>query len=453
MNLFQKWWYGKNGMMATKQELIEFQQKQMELNIVQGNEYINNLIRAMANDGWININDDSTDFVEHGYAGNADIYSIINYIITTASNVPYKFQTLIDGQWKDEESKLLELINRPNPLTSRSLFIEETLGWKLIAGAYYIYAPRLEAGLNKGQTQELWTMPSVDMKVIGGDIRRPIKGYSYQLWEDTIDADNVMMGRYFNPLGAVNSSNRIETFTGMSPLRAAALVATKSNSGVIAEVSAFKNNGAIGILTREGIDGEFTAEQSAALDQKWKGSYGGAESYGSVVHTPANVKWQKTGTSPSDMRLIESALQSKRQLASVYKMPTQLLNDADGATFSNQNEAQKSVYTNTIVPELTDLGENIVRWLGEAYHPGEKVRLIPDTSDVEVLQVDKKAQVERMKDQWWTTGNEKRQEQNLEELPGLDDIMIPSGVMRLSDLDMFNDAEAFRNEVDDSGQE
>jgi phage portal protein BeeE len=118
------------------------------------------------------------------------------------------------------------------------------------------------------------------------------------------------------------------------------------------------------------------------------------------------------------------------------------VNDAEGATFSNQREAQKSVYTNTIIPEMRGLGEGIAAWLGESYYPGQEIRIIPDTNNIEVLQEDKSAQATWLASADWMTQNEKRVEMGLPEdqdNESMDDYLIPTGKMFAKDLDLMND--------------
>ena len=420
-------------------ETQEIQEKAMDLQVQAPNKYIEQLVKTMWWSNNLKFDADSTSFVEDGYGGNVDIYSIINYVITTASNVPFKVQILEKGKYVDDfDSELLDRIQNPNPLTNYSLFIEETLGWKLIDGALYVYGPRLEIGPNKGQALEIWTMPSTNMMVVGGDIRKPIEGFKYSHWDDTIPVEDVLYLRYFNPVAALNSL--AGSLTGMSPLRAAVLTAKKSNSAAQAGVSAYENNGAIGIVSKASNEwAKFSPETAKAMDERWKLASGGATNYGKIAYTDGNIDFHRLNMSPAELRLGESELQSKRQMAALYKVPTQLLNDAEGATFSNQREAQKSVYTNTIIPEMRSLGEGFTKWLGEAYYPKHKIRIIPDTSNIEVLQTDKKEMVGWLNEAWWLTPNRKLEimEEPVSDNPKMDEEYVPNNITNINDLDLL----------------
>jgi hypothetical protein len=219
-------WLAKFGGFIDNEPKKKMETKAQDFVNPMDNVYLTNLVRAMMYNGYdINANNDSSSFVKDGYGANISIYSIINYVITTASNVTFKLQTKnSDGSWQDDpESEIIRLLRRPNPLSTQSLFIEEALGWKILDGNQYIYGPRMEVGLNKGKTLELWVMPSTGMKVIGGGIRKPIEGYKYNEWEELIPVEDVMHMRYFNPVGAVD--NLGGSLVGMSPLRAAVLTA------------------------------------------------------------------------------------------------------------------------------------------------------------------------------------------------------------------------------------
>ena len=406
------------------------------------NIYLANLIKNMLWNGNLRLDNSSRSFVEDGYAGNIDIYSIVNYVITTASNVRFKVQIKDGGKWiDDDKSELIKLINRPNALTNYSLFIEETLGWKILDGALYVYAPRLENGINKGKTLELWTMPSTNMEVVGGDIMKPIKGFRYNSWENIIPIEDVLYLRYFNPIGAID--NLSESLTGMSPLRAAVMSATRSNSAAMAGVAAFENNGAMGIISKDsGQWADFSDANAKALSDAWKYRNGGADNYNKVVFTDGQIDFKRMNMSPADLRIGELELQSKRQIAASIKVPTQLLNDAEGATFSNQEAAQKSVYENTIIPEMRSLGEGIINWLGESYYGNAEVRMIPDVSEIGVLQKDREKLASWLVNADFMTQNEKRKEMGLgedESNKNMDDYLIPSSKIFSKDLDMIDD--------------
>jgi HK97 family phage portal protein len=437
-------WLAKLGGFDSKNkgtDTTQMQQKNMMGEIDPNNAYWQRMFQAMMYNGYdINNYKDTTSIVQDGYT-NVSIYSIINYIITTAANVKFKVQIMDGDTWEDDPgSELLKLLRRPNAITPYSLFIEETLGWKFLDGAYYIYGPRLEFGPNGGKTTELWTMPSTKMQIKGGGIRKPILGYSYQDWEGMIPAEDVLYGRYFNPVDAVD--NISASMSGFAPLRSAIMTARKSNSAAMAGVKAYENNGAMGIISSAGQQwAEFNQDLAEQLGEKLKRENGGANNFNKMAVIPGAVKFDRTNMSPADLRLGESELQTMRQLAGVFKFPTQLLNDADGATFSNQREAQKSIYTNTIIPELAGLGEGLATWLGDAYYPNNEIRIIPDTNSIEVLQEDKQAQAAWLKDADWMTQNEKRTEMGLDEDPDerMNDYLIPTGKMFAEDMDMLNE--------------
>ena len=197
---------------------------------------------------------------------------------------------------------------------------------------------------------------------------------------------------------------------------------------------------AAGIICRANSEwSKFDEKSVEAMKEQWRRDYGGATNYGSVAFTGDTIDFHRMNMSPADLRLGESELQSKRQIAAMFKVPTQLLNDAEGATFSNQAAAQKSVYTNTIIPEMRALGEGIATWLGEAYYPGAEIRIIPDTSGIEVLQIDKKELVSWLVQADWMTQNEKRVTMELEEStdPRMDDFLIPNAKTFSKDIDLL----------------
>ena len=193
----------------------------------------------------------------------------------------------------------------------------------------------------------------------------------------------------------------------------------------------------------------FNELNAKALQEAWQRDAGGANNYNKLKFTDGQITFNRLNMSPADLRIGELELQSKRQMAAVYKVPTQLLNDAEGATFSNQDAAQKSVYTNTIIPEMKSLGEGLANWLGEAYYPDDEIRIIPDTTNIEVLQKDKAAMATWLVNADFMTQNEKRKEMGLDEDTDskMDEYLIPNGKTFSGDLDMLGDVNNFNTET------
>jgi HK97 family phage portal protein len=276
--------------------------------------------------------------------------------------------------------------------------------------------------MNKGKTKELWPMSSHLVGIKFGNIEKPILGYFYTNQpEKLIDPDMVCHVKTWNP-----DSNGY-AFRGLSPLRAASKNVKMGNSAVIAEVKSFENMGPDGILSRDGE--EFTREQSENLEERFRRKYQGPENAKKIVMTGASVKWQQMGLSPVDLNILESKKYNMATLCNIYGAPVQIFNNTDKTAFNNMDAAHKQMYLHAVLPPLYALRDGFNRWLTPRY--GNDLYLTPDISGIEVLQANKKEQVEWLSGAWWMKGIAKQRAMGLEEDPEMDKYFLPTSIIEM----------------------
>lgn len=406
---------------------------------------------------------DTDSLIKNGYQGNADVYAIINYISTLASNIDWTLseikdeKALISFKNREEydvktmalEAKALEQISKhpildvwanPNQLQTRSEFIYNWCGFKLITGNAYINGVAPAIGNNKGLFQELFIMPSQFVEILPGNMRQPIKRYIIDIGMKTLEFEPEVVNhsKYFNP-DFING----QSLFGMSPLQAAFRILQSSNDADTARVRAYQNQGAIGMISAGSNEEEMkmSPTELKALSDKYQEKFGGVENFNKVLFTTAMAKWDNMGLSPVDMAIIESKLSDFRTLCRVYNFPSQLLNDPEGTTFNNMKEAKKASITDAVMPLLNSLRDEMNGWLVANYSKseGRKLFLSPDWKSVAVLQEDIQKLVNWLMRAWWITPNQRLQIQGIEKSTNesMDKIYIPNN---LTELDKHNAA-------------
>ncbi|MFC6998052.1 phage portal protein [Rufibacter roseus] len=336
-----------------------------------------------------------------------DIYSIVNYIITTASPIPWRVMVRQpDGSAKAENGPLQHLIDNPNPHQGREQIVEALLGYKLLNGNTYLWAPRLEVGANKGKAKEMYVLPANRTKIVFGNAINPVGGYklSYTNYsKEDFKPEDVLHSKYFNP-----DVEEFGDMYGLSKLRAAAKRMAIAGEIATAQGTSFKNMGPKGVLARDGD--EFTETQATNLEKRFRQKYMGSHNAGAIPMTGGSVKWVPMGLSPVDLDLIESEKWTFDKLCNVFKFPSQVLNNGgEGTTFSNKLEAKKMLYTDCIIPELQSVIADFNRWLPMYYDPSGNTYVELDTSGISILQEDKKAQAEMLNAAWWVSVDRKQE--------------------------------------------
>lgn len=398
------------------------------------NQYLNSVFKYWGYNTPVWYDDYPETYIREGYAGNADVYSVVKRIIDLGAVIPWKVQRKKGKNWEDvPDHELQLLIENPNPVMSQYDFLSALIGYYCLTGDAFTFAPFLENGANQGKTKELWPMASHVINIKFGKMDDPIKGYYLSTQpEDLIDPSLVCHVKTWNP-----DSNGW-AFRGQSPLKAGNKNVKMGNSAVVAEVKSFENMGPDGILSRDGE--EFTNEQGANLEKRFRDKYTGVENAKKIVMTGAQVKWQAIGSSPVDLGILESKKYNMATICNLYGAPVQLFNNTDKTAFNNMDSAHKQMYLHAVLPVLYAIRDGFNRWLTPRY--GKDLWLTIDTSGIEVLQANKKEQVEWLEKAWWIKGIDKQRIMGIQEDPELDKYFFPSNIIASDDLgeDLVNQA-------------
>jgi phage portal protein BeeE len=92
---------------------------------------------------------DYVSFAEEGYIKNVIAFRAINMIASAAASVPFTLCQLTDqGKSQLKIHPLLKLLYSPNPITSKSEFIERVVTYRLVSGNAY----NANSGLRKEES-------------------------------------------------------------------------------------------------------------------------------------------------------------------------------------------------------------------------------------------------------------------------------------------------------------
>ncbi|QDP47642.1 MAG: putative portal protein [Prokaryotic dsDNA virus sp.] len=400
-------------------------------------------------------NDDS--YIDKGYRFNATIYSIVNLIVKCAANIPFsvyeiqnenelkRYKTLTSGDFNSsvfhksqilhkkalvelEGTELHKLLERPNPAQSYNTFIQELLAFGLLTGNRYIYGITPQSGQNATKFKELYVLPSQVMQIHSGGLFKPVDYYTLEYnGQHQLPVENVLHIADFNPYYDGTGSH----LYGMSPLKAGLRVLDANNEAVTTGLKYLQNQMARGVLMSE--EGDLNEVQARQLKERFKKQYQGSKNAGDVVITPKKLSWINFGLSASDLNLIEQYNATIKDLCNIYSVPVQLLNNTDHQSYNNQKEAKKSLYVNSIIPQLIKIREELNRWLTPAY--GNNLYIDFDFTVIPELQEEMDKVVTQMSSSWWLTPNEKRTAMSYgvdEEQTAMDDYYIPANLLPLA---------------------
>lgn len=401
---------------------------------------------------------DTASLLENGYQGNADVYSIINYISTLAANVDWILFEVKDEKALKQlksydpisdkalllQAKALEPItshsaldtwNNPNQMQTRSEFVYNWCGWKLNTGNSFINGVKPLFGNNKTVFKELHLLPVQFTEILPGDFRHPVSGYQLNIGgirPIKFEEENVNHSKYFNP-DFVDG----QALWGQSPLKAAFRNLSSSNEADVARMRAFQNQGAVGMISSATSDDDMrmSSAELKDLSDTYQNKFGGADNFNKVLFTTGMAKWDNMGLSPVDLAIMNSKIHDLRTLCNIYSVNSGRFNDPGNKRFNNDREGKKSDFTDAVMPLLNGLRDELNMWYIPPYEKldGKKYFLTPDWKSVAVLQDDIQKLIAWLLRAWWISPNDKLRIQGLPTStdPKMDLIYIPSNLVEL----------------------
>lgn len=395
--------------------------------------------------------DNSTQYITNGYTSNPVIYSIIKQISDKIAAVPFYLYTIEKDKQKDfkryksfstsnnlmsveafkcksssmkevDSHVIMNILDQPNPTQGWSDFVKEVVGYKLVTGNSYIYGAKPEFGVNKDKIISLTALPAQLMNIVSSN--NQIEYYNLIGNNQRLEKENILHLKYWNP--DFSSSQNVY---GMSPLRAGLKVMALNNEAYSAQASVIANKGAYGMLSATG------AESPEQLEQL-KSGFTNA-SIGEIMIVASDLKWTQFGQPSDELQILESMDINLRDLCNIYSFPSLLLGNTNDKTYSNYSEASKQMVYNTCVPLLTELRDNLNKWLvppyskadGKQYYIDFDITVLPELAqniNELIAQLDK---------QYWLTPNEKRAAVKYGTLPGpsMDRIYIPQNLVPIDE--------------------
>jgi HK97 family phage portal protein len=382
-------------------------------------QFLQTKLSTMSVRGGYSLNQDIKDLAESGYCLNTSTYSSVRKVINSVLQM--KLYTAIAGtEGKEEaeekidtESDLYKLIQYPDKGLCQSDWLEMFIGFYEVLGELFIYAMATEEGMNKGKPVRLVILTRLEVEVFTENIAIGKQITGYQLKNNPnvkLDATNFMHFKSFNPLDRTK---------GFSAINACGYSIDIDNSAKKWNVNLLLNGvNPTGIFT---TDNDLTKEQFERLKDQINNE-GGVDNAGKNKLIEGGLKFTQTGLSPKDADFTFAQKTSKREIASAFNVPPQLIGDTESQTFANYTQAVLSLHNDTAYPLLKNIVDALNRFLSPKFD--NRYEICIDTSGVEALQEQKKSEWSKIDASNELTVNEKRALKGFEEIPNGDVIII-----------------------------
>lgn len=318
-----------------------------------------------------------------GYQQNSDVYACVSLIASAGKQVKWwdaggttKSVTdraelckaigrhpdrLLVGGDEHKRAQFVKLSSDPREsiaLLTRaggSAFIENWLSYLLLSGNDFIEIER-----NGGALPTMLYLQRPDR--VAAIVRPP--GAAGQMSEqELVEAWRIVaygVARTIPPGDLVHSKlfNPTDDIAGMAPLQAAMLRVDAENEGITLMKRMLQRGFSPGWI-EAAKDSMWEDTQVSQLKERIKSSkMAGEELF------LENATWHQMGFTPIDSGVSDQQVLSKRDIASVFHVPSVLIGDAAASTYNNYQEARRALYMEAVIPLLTHFRNDWNRTIG-----------------------------------------------------------------------------------------
>jgi len=300
------------------------------------------------------------------YKDIPEVNTPVNYKATCMAGMDIWVEDLKTGK-KLPDHELQKLINKPNPLQAKSEFWEQAQRNFEIFGNGYIYTP-LRFGFQNVSAKNvytMWVLPSLD---VTPKTTRKLYGQSKE--------SEIISGYELNFLGTVrpiptnevlhHSNGRVdsEDIEGQSSVDLVSKAITNLYNVYDADNVLISNHGSIGIFTNDQKDQggwlPLDDTEKERVQEEFK-KYGlGSHQYQYLI-TSMSLKYQSTIANVASLQLDEKHERYRNRVLDAFKFPRDLFNSLQGATFKNNQEGEKQLYNNVIIPGANSWADELNR--------------------------------------------------------------------------------------------
>lgn len=283
-------------------------------------------------------------FVTEGFNRIVWVYSCVSAISGAVSSVPWLlYRKGRNGRLIEitEHPILTMLNNRANPYMSSKDFIDYWATYLAIEGKFYAeYSnPNMPTSLYPLYPHNMYPIPH-RTEFIGG--------YEYRLDEPIKYLPNEILWSKFN--------DPLDVYAGQSPIRALSRTIDTENEAVDWNKTTLQNAGVpAGVFQVQNP----SPELSRKLEEEWTKRYGGGTNARKpLILNSDKASYLPLGLSPVDMDFLNQRKVNRTEICSAFGVPSQIVGDPEGQTYSNYGEAQKAFWENTVISRYLEHIQN-----------------------------------------------------------------------------------------------
>lgn len=348
---------------------------------------------------------------KEGYQ-NFVVYACLDKIVKAATAINWEVATYSeDGALEKIPNHPMKLlIENPNPMQGQSKFLERAIKFFYLGGETFIHKANAS-----GKAKELYCYrPDRCVIEFGRDADQPIASFQYHAGSvKSIEPENILHWKSFNPMDEYDGLGR-----GMSLLGPAARVIDQNNAIKQWNYSLMKNGAKKdGAFVIAETLGEIARERAK---DEIRSEYNG-DNPGGYMFLEGGAKFEDFGNNPKDTDWLQGSKQTIVEICASLGVDPILIGFNEFSSYNNKSEAKKSLYTETVIPLLRELADELGQFLGLA----DSEFFYFDLSDIAEMQENIKEKFDMVSGVTFMTENDKREYVGLDAKYGLNVYRIP----------------------------
>lgn len=324
-------------------------------------------------------------FVTEGYNRIVWVYSCVGAISSAVSSVPWLlYRKGRSGRLIEvHEHPILTLLNvRANPHMSAKDFLDYWATYLATEGKFFAEynAVNMPSAMYPIYPHYMFPIPHRTEFISGFEYRMD-QTFKYK-------PDEVLWSKFNDPLNI---------YEGQSPIRALARTIDTGNEAVDWNKTTLQNAGVpAGVFQVQNP----SPELSRKLEEEWTKRYaGGSNARKPLILNSDKASYMSIGLSPIDMDFLEQRKVNRTEICSAFGVPSQIVGDPAGQTYSNYGEAQKAFWENTVIARYLDhIKDKLEQDLLPRY--ADNLVLKYDLSAVGALKENEDKKADRIKNLW-----------------------------------------------------
>ena len=325
----------------------------------------------------------------------AEIYNPIDLIADRTSNIKYRLINKKTSEEVEMPLRMKMLMDKPNAYQTFSQFVYDVMFIKLAQGGVNVYR---NTGDKPRKTVEyinsLWALQP---DVTSIKLKDSITTNPFDITDltDVVDSlTTVLLNKVKIPFEYIvpivdNGINPVD-FEYISPMNACERSINNLLQVYQARFNQYKNNGSAGILSRkvksEGEMAQFDPVTRQDMIDELNKSDGVVDGKNFIGVSAIPMEFIKTLGTISELMPFEETKEDQLKIAGIYNISKHLLPMGESTTFSNQQDAERFFWQNTVKTEAYEMA-NILNKL--FFVDTTKLTLEPVFDGIEVLQEDR----------------------------------------------------------------